>query len=169
MRLEMQRRASLNNPLTAARCSRASSCGRSTSPKRRRSSSMMRRARCTSTGGRLRAWQFIPQLGKVMPIQIDAVAGTETKSIVHYETVEERRAAMLAKGWSPAALAALEEAMEPNFLRDMREENERQGEAPRRTSGLTLPRSPLSSAAPETARGGTGTSNRPLGALFSRS
>ena len=72
---------------------------------------------------------FIPQLGKVMPIQINAVARTETKPIVHYETVEERRAAMLAKGWHPTALAALEEAMEPKFLRDMREENERQGEA----------------------------------------
>ena len=36
--------------------------------------------------------------------------------------------------WSPATLAALEEAMEPKFLRDMREEsmreeNEGQGEA----------------------------------------
>ena len=51
------------------------------------------------------------------------------KTIVHYETVEERRAAMIAKGWSPAVLAALEEAMEPKFLRDMREEDEGQGEA----------------------------------------
>ena len=44
---------------------------------------------------------FIPQLGKVMPIQINAVARTETKPVVHYETVEERRAAMIAKGWRP--------------------------------------------------------------------
>jgi hypothetical protein len=43
--------------------------------------------------------------------------------VVHYETVEERRAAMIAAGWSPAVLASLEEAMEPKFLRDMREES----------------------------------------------
>jgi hypothetical protein len=47
----------------------------------------------------------------------------------HRETAEERRAAMIAKGWSPTVLAALEEAMEPKFLRDMREEDEGQGEA----------------------------------------
>ena len=29
---------------------------------------------------------------------------------------------MIAKGWAPSVLAALEEAMEPAFLRDMREE-----------------------------------------------
>jgi hypothetical protein len=72
---------------------------------------------------------FIRQLGKVMPIQINAVARTETKTVVRYETVEERRAAMIAKGWAPATLAALEEAMEPKFLRDMRAEDEGQGEA----------------------------------------
>jgi hypothetical protein len=53
----------------------------------------------------------------------------EEKAIVRYETVEERRAAMIAKGWSPVVLAAMEEAMEPKFLRDMREEDEGQGEA----------------------------------------
>jgi hypothetical protein len=50
--------------------------------------------------------------------------GTEQKTVVHYETLEERRAAMIAKGWAPAAVAALEEAMEP--MRDMREEEERE-------------------------------------------
>ena len=45
--------------------------------------------------------------------------------MVRYETVEERRAAMIAKGWAPSAVAALEEAMEPKFLRDMRREKER--------------------------------------------
>ena len=50
---------------------------------------------------------------------------TEAEALVRYETVEERRAAMIAKGWSPAVLAAMEEAMEPKFLRDMREENEK--------------------------------------------
>ena len=34
----------------------------------------------------------------------------------------ERRAAMIASGWSPDQLAALEEAMEPKFLRDMKKE-----------------------------------------------
>ena len=33
---------------------------------------------------------------------------------------------MIAKGWAPSALAALEEAMEPKFLRDMREESMRE-------------------------------------------
>jgi hypothetical protein len=68
---------------------------------------------------------FIPQLGKVMPIQINAVSKIETKPVVRYETLEERRAAMIAKGWAPATVAALEEAMEPKFLRDMREENDK--------------------------------------------
>jgi len=75
---------------------------------------------------------FVPLLGRVLPLQIDQK--TEQKPVVRYETVEERRAAMIAAGWSPATLAALEEAMEPKFLRDMREENMReenegQGEA----------------------------------------
>jgi uncharacterized protein with von Willebrand factor type A (vWA) domain len=65
--------------------------------------------------------------GRLIPFDVNAKV--EEKTIVHYETVEERRAAMLAKGWAPSALAALEEAMEPKFLRDMREENEGQGEA----------------------------------------
>ena len=68
---------------------------------------------------------FIRQLGKVMPIQINAVSKIETKPVVRYETVEEIRAAMIAKGWSPSSVAALEEAMEPKFLRDMRREEER--------------------------------------------
>ena len=70
--------------------------------------------------------------GKLIPFDVNAKV--EEKTIVHYETLEERRAAMIAKGWAPAAVAALEEAMEPKFLRDMREEsmreeNEGQGEA----------------------------------------
>ena len=68
---------------------------------------------------------FIRQLGKVMPIQINAVSKIETKPVVHYETLEECRAAMIAKGWAPSAVAALEEAMQPKFLRDMREENDK--------------------------------------------
>jgi hypothetical protein len=66
----------------------------------------------------------VPLLGRVLPLQIDQK--TEQKAVVRYETVEERRAAMLAKGWHPTALAALEEAMEPKFLRDMREKNMRE-------------------------------------------
>jgi hypothetical protein len=70
--------------------------------------------------------------GKLIPLDVNTKV--EEKPIVRYETVEERRAAMIAKGWSPVTLAALEEAMEPKFLRDMREEsmreeNEGQGEA----------------------------------------
>ena len=65
--------------------------------------------------------------GRLIPFDVNQKV--EEKTVVHYETVEERRAAMLAKGWAPSALAALEEAMEPKFLRDMREENEGQGEA----------------------------------------
>jgi len=65
--------------------------------------------------------------GRLIPFDVNAKV--EEKAVVRYETVEERRAAMLAKGWSPATLAALEEAMEPKFLRDMREEDEGQGEA----------------------------------------
>jgi hypothetical protein len=63
---------------------------------------------------------FIPQLGKVMPLQVNV--RSEEKTVVHYETVEERRQAMIAAGWPPAVLAALEEAMEPKFLRDMKKE-----------------------------------------------
>ena len=45
-----------------------------------------------------------------------------------YETVEERRQAMIAKGWSPTVLAALEEAMDaamkPKFLREQKKKEE---------------------------------------------
>jgi hypothetical protein len=63
-----------------------------------------------------------------MPIQINAISKTETKTktVVRYETVEERRQAMIAKGWSPAVLEAMEEAMEPKFLRDLRAEKAKQ-------------------------------------------
>ena len=73
-----------------------------------------------------RANAFLAQLGRVMPIQINAVAKTETKTVVRYETVAERRAAMIAEGWSPTVLAAMEEAMEPKFLRDLRAEKAKQ-------------------------------------------
>jgi hypothetical protein len=59
-------------------------------------------------------------------IPLDVNAKIEEKPVVHYETVEERRAAMISAGWPPATLAALEEAMEPKFLRDMREESLRE-------------------------------------------
>jgi hypothetical protein len=109
---------------------------RTASPRvgRSRNGMVMAGLPATLNGPVFQPGHFIPQLGKVMPIQINTVARTETKTVVRYETVEERRQAMIAKGWSPAALAALEEAMEPKFLRDMREEsmreeNEGQGEA----------------------------------------
>jgi hypothetical protein len=47
--------------------------------------------------------------GKLIPLDVNAKI--EEKPVVHYETVEERRAAMIAAGWSPASLAALEEAI----------------------------------------------------------
>jgi hypothetical protein len=56
---------------------------------------------------------FSSLYGKLIPFDVNQK--TETKTVVRYETVEERRQAMIAKGWSPAVLAALEEAMEPKF------------------------------------------------------
>jgi hypothetical protein len=38
--------------------------------------------------------------GKLIPLDVNAKV--EEKTIVHYETVEERRAAMIAKGWAPS-------------------------------------------------------------------
>jgi hypothetical protein len=75
---------------------------------------------------------FAGLYGKIIPFEMNAKV--EEKTVVRYETVEERRQAMIDKGWSPTVLAALEKAMEPKFLRDMREEsmreeNEGQGEA----------------------------------------
>jgi hypothetical protein len=67
---------------------------------------------------------FAALYGKLIPLDVNAKV--EEKAVVRYETVEERRQAMIDKGWSPTVLAALEEAMEPKFLRDMREENERE-------------------------------------------
>jgi hypothetical protein len=60
--------------------------------------------------------------GKLLPLEVNQKV--EEKAVVRYETLEERRAAMIAKGWSPASVAALEEAMEPKFLRDMRRREE---------------------------------------------
>jgi hypothetical protein len=57
---------------------------------------------------------FMALYGKLLPLEVNQKV--EEKAVVRYETVEERRAAMLAKGWHPSALAALEEAMEPKFL-----------------------------------------------------
>ena len=62
---------------------------------------------------------FASLYGRLIPLDVNHKV--EEKTVVRYETVEERRQAMIAKGWSPAVLAAMEEAMEPKFLRDMRE------------------------------------------------
>ena len=70
---------------------------------------------------------FMALYGKLIPLEVNAKV--EEKPVVRYETVEERRAAMLAKGWHPSALAALEEAMEPKFLRDMREKERKRKES----------------------------------------
>jgi hypothetical protein len=66
---------------------------------------------------------FAALYGKLLALEVNQKV--EEKTVVHYETLEERRAAMIAKGWAPSAVAALEEAMEPKFLRDMREEEEK--------------------------------------------
>jgi hypothetical protein len=65
---------------------------------------------------------FITQLGRVMPIQVNAITRTETKAVVRYETVAERRAAMIERGWPPSVLQAMEDALEPKFLQDLRAE-----------------------------------------------
>ena len=65
---------------------------------------------------------FAALYGKLIPLDVNQKI--EEKPVVRYETVEERRAAMIAKGWSPTVLAASEEAMEPKFLRDMRREED---------------------------------------------
>jgi hypothetical protein len=59
-------------------------------------------------------------LGRVMPIQVNAITRTETKPVVRYETVAERRAAMIERGWPPTVLQAMEDALEPKFLQDLR-------------------------------------------------
>jgi hypothetical protein len=69
---------------------------------------------------------FMALYGKLLRLEVNQK--TEEKTVVRYETVEERRQAMIAAGWPPATLAALEEAMEPKFLRDMREREEKRGE-----------------------------------------
>jgi hypothetical protein len=69
---------------------------------------------------------FMALYGKLLALEVNQKV--EEKTVVRYETVEERRQAMIAAGWPPATLAALEEAMEPKFLRDMREREEKRGE-----------------------------------------
>ena len=60
--------------------------------------------------------------GRLIPLDVNQK--TETKTVVRYETVEERRQAMIAEGWSPAVLAAMEEAMEPKFIHEQRRKDE---------------------------------------------
>jgi hypothetical protein len=53
-----------------------------------------------------------------------ARAKSEQKTVVRYETVEERRLAMIAKGWTSAGLDAMEAAMEPKFIQEQRKKEE---------------------------------------------
>ena len=53
---------------------------------------------------------FMALYGKLIPLDVNAKV--EEKPVVRYETVEERRAAMLAKGWHPSALADLAQVNE---------------------------------------------------------
>jgi len=58
--------------------------------------------------------------------RMDSLAHVKSvqKTVVRYETVEERRQAMIAKGWSPAELEAIEAAMEPKFIQEQRKKEE---------------------------------------------
>ena len=70
--------------------------------------------------------QFASLYGRLVPREVNQKS--EQKTVVRYETIEERRQAMIAKGWSPTVLAALEEAMEeamePKFLREQKKKEE---------------------------------------------
>jgi hypothetical protein len=68
---------------------------------------------------------FSALYGRLMPTELNQKVET-TKTVVRYETAAERRQAMIDKGWSPAVLEAMEEAMEPKFLRDLRAEKAKQ-------------------------------------------
>ena len=48
---------------------------------------------------------FAALYGKLLALEVNQKV--EEKTVVHYETLEERRAAMIAKGWAPSAVAAL--------------------------------------------------------------
>jgi hypothetical protein len=65
---------------------------------------------------------FASLYGRLVPLDVNQKS--ETKTVVRYETVEERRQAMIAKGWSPAVLAAMEAAMEPKFIQEQRRKDE---------------------------------------------
>jgi hypothetical protein len=67
---------------------------------------------------------FAALLARVLPIQANQKQEQEQKVTVRYETVEERRQAMIAKGWSPEVLDAMEAAMEPKFLREQKKKEE---------------------------------------------
>ena len=69
---------------------------------------------------------FAALLARVLPIQLNQKQKQEQeqKVAVRYETVEERRQAMIAKGWSPEVLDAMEAAMEPKFLREQKKKEE---------------------------------------------
>ena len=57
--------------------------------------------------------------------RMDSLAHVKSvKTVVRYETVEERRQAMIAKGWSSAGLDAMEAAMEPKFIQEQRKKEE---------------------------------------------
>jgi hypothetical protein len=66
--------------------------------------------------------QFASLYGRLVPREVNQKS--EQKTVVRYETIEERRQAMIAKGWSPTVLAALEEAMKPKFLREQKKKEE---------------------------------------------
>jgi hypothetical protein len=69
---------------------------------------------------------FSALYGRLMPTELNQKVETSVRPVVRYETAAERRQAMIDKGWSPDVLDAMEEAMEPKFLRDLRAEKAKQ-------------------------------------------
>jgi hypothetical protein len=67
---------------------------------------------------------FAALLARVLPIQLNQKQEQKQKAPVRYETYEEVKAALIAKGWSPDMLAAVERSMEPKFIQEERKKEE---------------------------------------------
>jgi hypothetical protein len=64
--------------------------------------------------------QFIPQLGRVMPLQVNVKDATKPPR-VPYRSLDEIRAALRAKGIDPDVI---ERSMEPKFIQEQRKKEE---------------------------------------------
>jgi hypothetical protein len=67
-----------------------------------------------------RATHFIPQLGRVMPLQVN-VKGQERPPRIPYPSLDAIRAALRAKGIDPDVI---ERSMEPKFIQEQRKKEE---------------------------------------------